>query len=845
MLDGPMFILPQFQSPINSLQSIRFYAPIFTPVQQEVNTIALPHINIPDQGAHVNIRHVGSPTHLQNRNLVALRPAESSFVVQIAALQRPKVELAQPRVSQEGVQIKTEKQFPTPQKQQQGSRHHRDEVKNKDQGTKGVGEQLLNIKIFKSQKQQQAEGSSLGKDSAPKEVKNASKQENTQGLVRPLVKEKGGKEQGGAPLKVVPRQVGGDKASKEVQAGQKSRASEPSRETASERKQVSKNDAHRLRVPLVEKGTKERSTVKGVFKSVLQQLGQKTVNSVKNEHPISGNEKATAAPENEKLPPQQEAKAKMLPKGLQFPAIKVPPPIVQRQMEAQRQKNEPAQREPIAINTRYAVQKAQEPAVGKVQSPQSESGISKDKNSEGNKEADKNQRISKSTETKYERRADSGEKFVPENEKLPQDNKLPHEEKSPQQESKSDKPQQKVDNKTPMLREQELVPLKEKHKFESREPNKDLAISGMIKGKSQEPRQVDFRLSRLSGQENVTMAWLGALSPGKITREKKRGRHSQRQKAIPLNECKLSDLLYILLAALASGANSIDEIARFMEKRIEWFTVVLGLKGGLPSRQMIWWILLALDSSSFDAIVIPWLEEVRGKEALIRSRATEKPLLPNITLWETELGLAIGQYAGGIGSENIGKEVASLLPYALNLRNAVVMAEGVDEKSLYTQVAAKKGYTLIKVPAEPRAEESSEEVCFESYLEGEDRLTVYVNPLEGEDFTAKLSIEYEVFGKGISHSTYMSRGLKNPADEFFPLYRMKNRVKKNVLWMLNTALDTSSQEFTMGNSRKNFRRFQSYVYDIITDYDDGKLTIEQKMKKASANNQDLYKLLSS
>jgi len=800
MFDGPMFIPLQLVSPVDSQPNIRFYAPVFTNSQNMVNNVALPNINFFQPGPG-----------LQNRNLTPVLPVNANFLVQFSQ-QRSQAQDFQPKVSQDGSEVK--KDF-NPQKQQQETRSQRDEVKNKGQSSDGVGEQLLNIKIFKPERMQKPASfqerdiKQVGKE----ENKKVGKEENPKNSAGISNKGKDDKENT-APLILIKKAPESDKAPKTESAEQKNEGKGDAKQPKTEKSEVGM-------LPSMIKGAKEENAPKSVS----------TFPVGKNPPNVKENLSA------QKLP-MKEGEGASIQKQQVF-ALKMPHNApIQKQMEVQKIKNDSTDKKNFnAINTRLAVQKNNEPAVAKVQNPQDQIKASKDKNPNEKKEGYEEQKIVRATGTKYERKPnDVGEEKF-----------LPQDKKGTDTEKKTDKAEDKAEIKVPLPpKEQDVAAFKAKQKFDIRSgPEKEMAIAGAIKGKNQEVHQTEFRLTKAPGQENITMAWLAALTPGKITREKRGERYSKKQKALPLKECKLSDLLYILLAALASGASSIDEIGRFMEKRAQWFTTVLGLKEGLPSRQMIWWLLLAVDNSSFEAIILPWLDEARGKEALIRSEKSQRPLLPSIIIWESELGLIIGQNAVEMGAENMSEEAVPLMLYTLNLQNAVVMAEGAKEEAVSRQVAAKKGFSFIEIPQEAQASEGTDEVCFESYLEGEDRLTVYVNPIEGEDFTAHLNVEYEVFGKGVSDFAYLSKGLKNPAEDFFPLFRMKSRIKKKTFWTLNVALDAVSEEFSMTNSRKNFRGFKNYVHEILANFDDGKLTIEQKMNKALTNNEYLYKLLSS
>jgi len=382
--------------------------------------------------------------------------------------------------------------------------------------------------------------------------------------------------------------------------------------------------------------------------------------------------------------------------------------------------------------------------------------------------------------------------------------------------------------------------------------NPFVAATGGTKAKGGELKpQSNVSAAKQADNVHATQGWLAMTFTGTIQREKGSSKQAYLQNQNSQFKCaKVSSVLFVILSAMAAGAKNIEEIIHFMEKKQKWFKVLLGVDGksseGLPSRQMIWWMLLALDGDAFDEFLFPWLDELRGKKSQWVLSNTEKPILPHLSLWETPLGLIIGQ--SNEGEESVADDAIPAILKALNLSSMVIMAAGLPVKNDVEELIRRLGgKSIVKLDDQEGAFEESqmkEEVSFESYREGEERI-VMNQVLQSDDRAGSLlKVEYELQGKEVEHCLYSSRGLKNPADYFFDLFRLSRKVEKKSQWQLNLAFHSlDSMEGAMKHCKRNLLLIEQYAHNFVSHSHSEGLSVAQKMKKAYYSSDYLLHLL--
>ena len=119
---------------------------------------------------------------------------------------------------------------------------------------------------------------------------------------------------------------------------------------------------------------------------------------------------------------------------------------------------------------------------------------------------------------------------------------------------------------------------------------------------------------------------------------------------------ELSDVLFIILVGVLSGAEDADAIEDFAEHQEEWFRQRCSMQHGVPSQDTYLRVLAMLDPSMFGKLFQSWVQAVWGPaqshvaidgKSLRRSfnRATGVSPVHSVAAFASELGLVLGQVA--------------------------------------------------------------------------------------------------------------------------------------------------------------------------------------------------------
>lgn len=298
------------------------------------------------------------------------------------------------------------------------------------------------------------------------------------------------------------------------------------------------------------------------------------------------------------------------------------------------------------------------------------------------------------------------------------------------------------------------------------------------------------------------------------------------------NPYKLSDMLFILLCAHLAGAKSLLEVIRFMEAREKWLTVVLGLRHGLPPRQLFFWLLVVIDANQFDYTIRRWLREIQG----IRE---EQVLLLDVVLTQTPLGFIIGQQKHPDAKQS--RQHALEFVNGFLLENCLLMVKSESSYgSLLSKIDQRGGKYIAEVEEELIPPDEHELV--ESYIEGQEKIVALEWMLEGQSET-QLKVLSEIFDpRGIVQTErfYLS-SLKNPADYYFDLSRLQRPYENKLDWLLNVALSLPSIDASIQRCNASLVQFQNYAEELIAN-GESLQPVEKQMQKAAEDNAFLLEL---
>ncbi|MGZ3632966.1 MAG: transposase family protein [Parachlamydiaceae bacterium] len=328
--------------------------------------------------------------------------------------------------------------------------------------------------------------------------------------------------------------------------------------------------------------------------------------------------------------------------------------------------------------------------------------------------------------------------------------------------------------------------------------------------------------------------WLAILLPELERNTTVRGGQKKGQKdSTPQNPHKLSDILFMLLSACLSGANSLGEIFQSIESREKWFQAVLGLRHGLPPRQLLFWILSTMNASAFKHTFKRWLDELRGK-------TSQPPQLTDIYFWQTPLGYMLGQM---IHREGPKQNPLNYCDAFLWKKCVIMLKTAEPSEALLTKIHEKNAFYIVETPTDLGVPPEGSK-GYESYWEGQERIVIHTWKLETQPISYLVSTS-EIFDpKGTTHrkSFYLSN-LDDPAAYFFDLSRIQRTYERNTHWLLNAALTFPSMEEAIHHSVATLNHFRAYAIELILKSDKNVVAVEPLMKKAALDEKYLFRLI--
>ena len=182
-------------------------------------------------------------------------------------------------------------------------------------------------------------------------------------------------------------------------------------------------------------------------------------------------------------------------------------------------------------------------------------------------------------------------------------------------------------------------------------------------------------------------------------------RHTRNRKHL------LVDIMVIAVAALVCGCDGPTAIHRWAKARHDWLHSYLTLPNGIPSRDCIRRLLLALQPKAFQSCFQTWVaqalapDEATGQRLVAidgktcrRSHDAAKELGPLhiVSAWASEEGIALGQVAVDSKSNEI--TASPLLLEQLALANSIVTIDAMGcQKEIIRQIKQGGGDAVIAV----------------------------------------------------------------------------------------------------------------------------------------------------
>ena len=192
----------------------------------------------------------------------------------------------------------------------------------------------------------------------------------------------------------------------------------------------------------------------------------------------------------------------------------------------------------------------------------------------------------------------------------------------------------------------------------------------------------------------------------------------------------LETILFLVVAAVISGADGPADIEDFGKEKQEWLEQFVAFPAGIPSHDTIGRLLALIAPKSLQDALLRWIADLRkqrstdsgsGKEPIVvaidgktargsYTDAGKTNALHIISAWATDHGVTLGQCSVDSKSNEI-TAIPELLK-SMDLRNTIVTLDALgSQKSIAKQIVNGKGdYTLAIKGNHPKLHEALQEV---------------------------------------------------------------------------------------------------------------------------------------
>jgi hypothetical protein len=368
--------------------------------------------------------------------------------------------------------------------------------------------------------------------------------------------------------------------------------------------------------------------------------------------------------------------------------------------------------------------------------------------------------------------------------------------------------------------------------------------------------------------DKVIPPWIAVLFQDqqelqKLKNKSKGGGHKQSSEMV---EFRFSDILFMLLSATVCGCKSIADYVNFIQSREKWFKIILGAQCNVQPKELVWRILSSLNPVNFQNFLNPWLDEVCGHPTRLKN-PDGKPKLPGISIWQSPIGLLMGQSKGS--DPFLDRLAIPAMLQLFNLRSGLVVAKSASHKiDVPAQIEKVKSEFFVEIHDDSDAaeeiialidaaakKESHLYDLHESYIEGQDRIVVESLQIE-KSFRLPsyptqapaqqvLKVNAETINSGTTSfktSFYISN-LTSIDTEMFDLLRLQRPLDRKVAWYLNCLFPAVPMAFALQQCQQNILLMRQFAIGLLQKTG-GDLSIDEKMQLADKSNDDLLKFIS-
>lgn len=342
---------------------------------------------------------------------------------------------------------------------------------------------------------------------------------------------------------------------------------------------------------------------------------------------------------------------------------------------------------------------------------------------------------------------------------------------------------------------------------------------------------------------------------------------------------KLSDILFLSICGILSGAEGFEEIAEYGKEKEEYLRNYLELPNGIPSHDTIRRVFIFTDTEAFNRHFMDWIRDNFGSELYVgcflrqvsidgktmRGSGLKGNKKTHIVSAFAE-GISLGQYKTSDKSNEI-TAIPKLLTL-LQLSGSIVSIDAMgcqkaiaqqilDQKADYFLAVKENQASLFSQLKDSFVKEGNEMVYqtadysgnYNQVIEYEVEITSNLKWIEVKEEWPGLQTLIQVKtnrkqkDNTTEHRCYISSKNLLSAEEAYQLARNHWGVENRLHWQLDVTFKEDANKTSTGNAPQNLALLHKIALNILTMDKTKKLSKKAKRKKAGWSNEYLGQLL--
>lgn len=339
----------------------------------------------------------------------------------------------------------------------------------------------------------------------------------------------------------------------------------------------------------------------------------------------------------------------------------------------------------------------------------------------------------------------------------------------------------------------------------------------------------------------------------------------------------LSDIIFITIAAVVSGAESWYDIEDFGVAKQEWLKKFLRLPNGIPTHDTFNRVFAALDSDELAMCFLTWTQSVcertkgevisiDGKSLRGSSQRGSKSMVHMVSAWASANNIVLGQLKVDDKSNEITAIPALLEVLALsgcivtidalgcqkNIASAIidkgadyVLALKGNQGELHDQV--QDSFRFLEVSSTTQQTDLGHGRVEKRVCSLIDDLSMIEQKDQWKGLHSIIRIESERYTKSTGDSQQETRyyisSAKGNADRFNGIIRDHWKIENSLHWVLDVAFREDQSQKRAGNAAQNFSVITRIALNLLKNDAQAKRSVKGKRLKAAWNNEYLERVL--